>query len=156
MGGPSQRITPLCGSILQAGTCQILSFDENPRWSRVWQYDYYDIRLWEKHNAWSINVKKKLFLICLMKFLLAYSLNHRAEVTTRALYQSGRRNRDEHVIKFWCAVSPPCCLPVLRCTVAPNYSCAVPPPWLLELLFFPVRCPSTKCSWVPLPHLAMS
>ena len=36
-GGPSQRITPLCGSILQAGTCQILSLAENPRWSRVWQ-----------------------------------------------------------------------------------------------------------------------
>ena len=28
---------PLCGSILQAGTCQILSLTENPRWSRVWQ-----------------------------------------------------------------------------------------------------------------------
>ena len=25
VGGPSQRIMPLCGSILQAGTCQILS-----------------------------------------------------------------------------------------------------------------------------------
>ena len=38
MDGPSQRIMPLCGSILQAGTCQILSLAENPRWSRVWQY----------------------------------------------------------------------------------------------------------------------
>ena len=37
-GGPSQRIMPLCGSILQAGTCQILSLAENPRLSRVWQY----------------------------------------------------------------------------------------------------------------------
>ena len=28
---------PLRGSVLQAGTCQILSLAENPRWSRVWQ-----------------------------------------------------------------------------------------------------------------------
>ena len=28
---------PFCGSILQAGTCQILSLAENPTWSRVWQ-----------------------------------------------------------------------------------------------------------------------
>ena len=27
----------LGGSILQVGTCQILSLAENPRWSRVWQ-----------------------------------------------------------------------------------------------------------------------
>ena len=33
-----QKILPLRGSILQAGTCQILSLAENPRWSRVWQY----------------------------------------------------------------------------------------------------------------------
>ena len=39
--GPSQRIMLLCGSILQAGTCQILSLAENPRWSRVWQYGSY-------------------------------------------------------------------------------------------------------------------
>ena len=32
-----QKILPLRGSILQAGTCQILSFAENPRWSRMWQ-----------------------------------------------------------------------------------------------------------------------
>ena len=31
-------IMPRCGSILQAGTCQILSLAENPRWSRVWQH----------------------------------------------------------------------------------------------------------------------
>ena len=31
-------IVPLCGSILQVETCQILSLAENPRWSRVWQY----------------------------------------------------------------------------------------------------------------------
>ena len=31
VGGPSQRIMPLCGSILQAGTCQILSLAEYPR-----------------------------------------------------------------------------------------------------------------------------
>ena len=35
------RIRPHCGSILQAGTCQISSLAENPRGSRVWQYlDY--------------------------------------------------------------------------------------------------------------------
>ena len=33
-----QEILPLCGYILQAGTCQILSLAENPRWSRVCQY----------------------------------------------------------------------------------------------------------------------
>ena len=33
MGGPNQEIIPLRGSILQAETCQILSFAENPRWS---------------------------------------------------------------------------------------------------------------------------
>ena len=33
-----QRILPLCGSILQAGTCLILCFAKNPRWSWVWQY----------------------------------------------------------------------------------------------------------------------
>ena len=32
-----QEIIPLRGSILQAGTCKILSLAENPRWSRVWQ-----------------------------------------------------------------------------------------------------------------------
>ena len=35
----SQIIMPLHGSILQVGTCQILSLAENPRWSRVWQYN---------------------------------------------------------------------------------------------------------------------
>ena len=30
-----QKIKPLCGSILQVGTCQILSLAENPRWSQV-------------------------------------------------------------------------------------------------------------------------
>ena len=33
-GGPDQKIMPLCGSILPAETCQILSFAENPRWGR--------------------------------------------------------------------------------------------------------------------------
>ena len=33
-----RRIMPLCGSILQVGTCQIFSLAENPRLSRVWQY----------------------------------------------------------------------------------------------------------------------
>ena len=36
LGGPLlQEIMPLRGSILQVGTCQILSLAENPRWSRV-------------------------------------------------------------------------------------------------------------------------
>ena len=30
------------GSILQAGTCQILSLTEKPRWSRVWQKEEQD------------------------------------------------------------------------------------------------------------------
>ena len=37
MEGGFIRIMPRCGSILQAGTCQILSLAKNPRWSRVWQ-----------------------------------------------------------------------------------------------------------------------
>ena len=37
-----QEIIPLCGSILQAGTCQILSLAENLRGSRVWQYQNID------------------------------------------------------------------------------------------------------------------
>ena len=32
-----ETIMPLRGSILQVGTCKILSLAENPRWSRVWQ-----------------------------------------------------------------------------------------------------------------------
>ena len=32
-------IMPRCGSILQAGPCQIFSLAENPRWSRVWQLE---------------------------------------------------------------------------------------------------------------------
>ena len=38
MGGYLQEIMPLHGSILQDGTCQILSLAENPRWSQVRQY----------------------------------------------------------------------------------------------------------------------
>ena len=37
MGGSSQIIMPLYGSILQAVTCKILSLAENTRWSRLWQ-----------------------------------------------------------------------------------------------------------------------
>ena len=36
-GGLDQKIMPLCGSIFQAETCQILSLAENARLSRVWQ-----------------------------------------------------------------------------------------------------------------------
>ena len=35
--GGLMKIMPRCGSILQVGTCQILSLAENPRWSQVWQ-----------------------------------------------------------------------------------------------------------------------
>ena len=31
------KILPICSSILQAETCQILGLAENPRWSQVWQ-----------------------------------------------------------------------------------------------------------------------
>ena len=37
--GGFMTITPRCGSILQAGPCQIFSLAENPRWSRVWQLE---------------------------------------------------------------------------------------------------------------------
>ena len=40
VAGGFMTIMPRCGSILQAGTCQILSLAEYPRWSRVWQYTY--------------------------------------------------------------------------------------------------------------------
>ena len=33
-------IIPLCGSLLQVETCQILRIAENPRWSPVWQYNH--------------------------------------------------------------------------------------------------------------------
>ena len=46
VGGYLQEVMPLHGSILQAGTCQILSLAENPIWSRVWQNVY-------RHN-WSL------------------------------------------------------------------------------------------------------
>ena len=38
-GWTSMIILPLRGSILQAETCKILSLAENPRRSRVWQYN---------------------------------------------------------------------------------------------------------------------
>ena len=40
----------LHGSILQAGTCQTPSLDENPRWSRVWQYAQKDLWKWEEND----------------------------------------------------------------------------------------------------------
>ena len=44
MGGPLlQEIIPLRGSILQVGTCQILSLAENPRLSQVWQIQRNDL-----------------------------------------------------------------------------------------------------------------
>ena len=35
-----RAIMPPCGSILQVGTCQILSLAENSRLNRVWQKSY--------------------------------------------------------------------------------------------------------------------
>ena len=35
--GGFMTIMPHCGSILQAGTYQILSLAENPRWNQVWK-----------------------------------------------------------------------------------------------------------------------
>ena len=37
-GNQDTRIQYFFYPCLQAATCQILSFAENPRWSRVWQY----------------------------------------------------------------------------------------------------------------------
>ena len=45
-----QKIIPLHGSILQAGTCQTPSLEENPRWSRVWQYAQKDLWKWEEKD----------------------------------------------------------------------------------------------------------
>ena len=45
--GGVKKIMPRCGSILQAGTCQILSLAEYPRWSRVWQWDLLKQDPWE-------------------------------------------------------------------------------------------------------------
>ena len=50
-----QEIIPLCGSILQAGTCQIFSLAEDPRWSRVWQY------------IWAVLLTLCIFLLQLKK-----------------------------------------------------------------------------------------
>ena len=33
--GGVKKIMPRCGSILQAGTCQILRLAEDPRWSQI-------------------------------------------------------------------------------------------------------------------------
>ena len=38
VSGGGGDILPLCGSILQTGTCQILSLAEHARWNRVWQF----------------------------------------------------------------------------------------------------------------------
>ena len=45
-----QIIMPLRGSILQAETCHIFSFAENPRWSRVWQHLLFGKRV-RPHSA---------------------------------------------------------------------------------------------------------
>ena len=63
--GYLQEIMPFQGSILQAGTFQIFSCAENPRWSRVWQYwccvggggSHFHV----KHNFW---VELRLSLGC--------------------------------------------------------------------------------------------
>ena len=52
-----QKIKPLCGSILQVGTCQILILAENPRWSRVWQKCIQDKQdTFECFSGWLGNV----------------------------------------------------------------------------------------------------
>ena len=54
-------VMPLRGSILQVGTCQILSLAENPRWSRVWQ-KYFSI--FPKFNFMKCWVK---IILCLKR-----------------------------------------------------------------------------------------
>ena len=41
--GGFMKIMTHCGSISQAGTCQILSLAEDPRWSQEWQYTIHSI-----------------------------------------------------------------------------------------------------------------
>ena len=48
LAGSRVIIVPLCGSILQAETCQILSLAEYPRWSRVWQKHFSTIYTYTK------------------------------------------------------------------------------------------------------------
>ena len=49
-----------CGSILQAGTCQILSLAESPRWSRV-------IELWGVHNLFQRKTKLSMASLLVIK-----------------------------------------------------------------------------------------
>ena len=42
-----------CGSIYLAGTCQILSSAENPRWSRVWQLRSAKKSYLDKWHLWT-------------------------------------------------------------------------------------------------------
>ena len=48
-----QKIIPLRCSILQVGTCQILSLAENPRWSRVWQLRSAKKSYLDKWHLWT-------------------------------------------------------------------------------------------------------
>ena len=47
-GVPHSRRQLELGFILQAGTCQILSLTENPRWSRVWQKQILSLEVLDK------------------------------------------------------------------------------------------------------------
>ena len=54
-------IMPLRGSILQVGTCQILSLAENPRWSRVWQQAGAEMCQW----CWALIVLHRKARFCM-------------------------------------------------------------------------------------------
>ena len=58
--GGLMKIMPRCGSILQAGTCQIFSLAENQRWSRVWQY--IEIKIWTNISIILQKLALRMFL----------------------------------------------------------------------------------------------
>ena len=68
VGGPNQEIIPLRGSILQADTCQILSLDENPRWSpsvaKICFLDLSQIRGNVNKGFKMANLFLKIYTIC--------------------------------------------------------------------------------------------
>ena len=59
VGGFFQEIFPLRGSILQAGTCQILRLAETPRRSRVWQYPLAGTTWKDKEDLMNMENEKK-------------------------------------------------------------------------------------------------
>ena len=69
--GVLQKIIPLCGSILQAGTCQILSLAEKPRWSRatLWQWLTSTLPLVQMANHLdSLKIGDNTILIVLLEY----------------------------------------------------------------------------------------